>query len=73
MNEHETIIGIDEQSCPNQFRLFEAWNATKEKFNAEAAKFAQASMQQEARDDSARVATKRLRPKNLFVTASLWL
>ena len=65
LNEHETIIGMDEQSCPKPLRLFQAWNASMEKLNAEAAKFAQSSMQQAAGDDSARVATQKAAAKEL--------
>ena len=45
LNEHETIIGVDEESCPKPLRLMEAWQAHFETLNAEGAKFAQASMQ----------------------------
>ena len=46
LNENETIIGIGEESCPKPLRLFEAWNASTGKLNAEAAKVAQAEVQQ---------------------------
>jgi hypothetical protein len=44
LNENETIVGISEESCPKPLRLFEAWNASMSKLNAEAAKCAQAAM-----------------------------
>ena len=28
LNEHETVIGVDEESCPQPLRLFEAWNVS---------------------------------------------
>ena len=36
LNEHETIVGIDENSCPMPLKLFGAWSASMERFNAEA-------------------------------------
>jgi len=46
LNENETIIGISEESCPKPLKLFEAWTASMQKLDAEAAKFAQAEMKQ---------------------------
>ena len=46
LNENETIIGINEESCPRPLRLFEAWTANMNRLNAEAAKYAQAEVQQ---------------------------
>ena len=34
LNEHETIIGVDEDSVPKTLRLFEAWNASMERLTA---------------------------------------
>ena len=50
LNEDETVIGMDEQSCPQPVRLFEAWSATMGRLSAEAAKFAKAQVQQESSD-----------------------
>ena len=70
LNEHETIIGIDEQSCPKPLRLFQAWNASMEKLDAQAAKFAQANMQHIAGDDGAHVAAQKVATKE-FVRNSI--
>ena len=52
LNEDETVIGMDEQSCPEPLRLFEAWTTTMDKLSAEAAKFAQAHAQQGSLDSA---------------------
>ena len=70
LNEHETIIGVDEQSCPKPLRLFQAWTAIMEKPNAEAAKFAQANAQQAARDERTHLATQKTAAEEL-VRASI--
>ena len=28
LSEHETVVGVDEQSCPKPLRLFDAWSAS---------------------------------------------
>ena len=44
LSEHETVIGVDGESCPRPLRLFEAWDASMAKLDAAAAKHAQAEM-----------------------------
>ncbi len=67
--EHETVIGVDEESCPKPLRLFEAWNAGLAKLNAEAAKFAQAELQQRAGENSASAVVKQVAAKELVRTS----
>ena len=57
LNENETVIGISEESCPKPLRLFEAWNASMSKLSAQAAKFAQAEMQQHSGDEHSAVSS----------------
>ncbi|MEO2236627.1 MAG: hypothetical protein ABGW95_00045, partial [Candidatus Poseidoniia archaeon] len=64
LNEDETAIGMDEQSCPKPLRLFEAWHATMGRLSAEAAKFAQAQVQQGS-SDGAPVAARRAAAEEL--------
>ena len=44
LNEHETIVAVDEESLPQTARLFEALKTNLETLSAEGAKFAQAQM-----------------------------
>ena len=69
LNEHETIIGVDEDSVPKTLRLFEAWNASVERLNAEAAKFAQAELKQREGDDSASAIARQVGTKELVRTS----
>ena len=70
LNEHETIIGVDEDSCPKPLRLFEAWHASMTKLDAEAAKFAQAEMQQRSGKDLASATTTQVASKE-YVRSSI--
>lgn len=65
LNEHETIIGVDEQSCPQPLRLFEAWNVSMARLDAEAAKLAQAEVQQRSGGDTASALTKQVASKEV--------
>ena len=69
LNEHETIIGVVEDSVPKALRLFEAWNASVERLNAEAAKFAQAELKQREGDDSASAIARQVGTKELVRTS----
>ena len=51
LNENETIIGVNDESCPRPLRLFEAWREGMTRINTEAAKFAQAEAQRHNSDE----------------------
>ena len=70
LNENETIIGVSEDSCPKPLRLFEAWSASMRKLDAEAAKFAQAELQQRRGDQhSAEAALQQTACKEMVRTS----
>ena len=48
LNEHETIVAVDEESLPQTARLFEALKTNLETLSAQGAKFAQAQMEQQS-------------------------
>ena len=70
LNENETVLGIGEDTCTKPLRLFEAWNANMTKLNAEAAKVAQATLQQRdsGGEDSADAAMRISAAKELVRT-----
>ena len=69
MNEDETIIGLDEQSCPKLLRLFQAWNNTMDTLSAEAAEFARARAQEGSSDGA--LAAARQAAAEEFVRSSV--
>ena len=52
LNEHETVIGIDQESPPLPLRLFGAFRAKMDVLRAEAGKLAQAQMREQSREDA---------------------
>ena len=70
LNEHETVVGVDEQSCPKPLRLFQAWSASMDRLNSEAAKVAAAHVQQVSTAESkAEVATREVAAKEVIRTS----
>ena len=53
LNEHETIIAVDEENLPQTAKLFEALTTNLEMLSVEGAKYAQAHMMEEAAEAAA--------------------
>ena len=70
LNENETVIGVDDESCPRPLRLFEAWNAHMGKLDTEAQKHAQAEMQLRIGEDTASAIAKQVASKE-FVRSTI--
>ncbi len=51
LNEHETIIGIDQENIPTPMKLFDAFQATMDKLRTQATKIVQASLRAPSGDD----------------------
>ena len=66
LNEHETIVAVDEESLPQSARLFEALKTNLETLSAEGAKFAQAQMKQQSGDKVAEAVTQKTAIKELI-------
>ena len=58
LNEHETIVGVDEESLPQTARMFEALKTNLETPSAEGAKLAQSRVGQQSEDEVAEVAAQ---------------
>ena len=63
LNEHETIVAVDDESLPQTARLFEALRPNLEMLSAEGAKFAQAHMKQQSEDEVAEAVTQKTATK----------
>ena len=68
MNEHETIVAVDEESLPQTARLFEALKTNLETLSAEGAKYAQAHMKQQSGDEVAEAVAQKTAIKELIST-----
>jgi len=68
LNEHETIVAVDEESLPQTARLFEALITNLETLSVEGAKFAQAQMKQQSGDEVVEAVAQKTAIKELIST-----
>ena len=68
LNEHETIVAVDEESLPQTARLFEALKTNLETLSVEGAKFAQAQMKEQSGDEVVEAVAQKTAIKELIST-----
>ena len=68
LNEHETIVAVDEESLPQTGRLFEALKTNLETLTVQGAKFAQAQMKQQNGDEVVEAVAQKTAIKELIST-----
>ena len=66
LNEHETIVAVDEESLPQTSKLFEALKTNLETLTAEGAKYAQAHMKEQSGGEVAEASAQKTAIKELL-------
>ena len=66
LNEHETLVAVDEESLPEAAKMLEALRTNMEMLSAEGAKFAQAHMKQQSGDEVAEAVAQKTAIKELI-------